>query len=143
MIEEKLVYAQADRDSIISSEDEVTQRIDYQIELFKQQYGSTANIEKIYGMRSDRIRREWRDDVRKYLMSQRLRGNNFGSVKSTRREVQEFFRIYKDSIGVIPEKVRILHIYTNPKMTESAKMQYKEKAQMLLDSIKAGADFAQ
>lgn len=143
MIEEKLVYAQADRDSVIISEDEVTQRIDYQIELFKQQYGSIANIEKVYGMSIDRIKRELRDDVRKSLMSQRLQEKNFGSVKSTRREVEEFFEIYKDSIGMIPEKVKIYHIYRNPKMSESSKKQYKDRAQQLLDSIKAGADFAE
>ena len=58
MIEEKLVYAQADLDSITVSEDEINQRIDYQISTFTQQYGSVANIEKIYGMSIDRIKRE-------------------------------------------------------------------------------------
>ena len=50
MIEEKLIYAQADLDSVTVTEDEINQRIDYQINSFTQQYGSIANIEKIYGM---------------------------------------------------------------------------------------------
>lgn len=143
MIEEKLIYAQADRDSIIVTEDEVNQRINYQIELFKQQYGSVANIEKMYGMSIDRIRRELRDDVRKSLMSQRLQEKNFGNVRSTRREVEEFFEVYKDTIGIIPEKVTIAHIFRNPKTSESTKLKFKEQAQLILDSIKAGADFAE
>lgn len=143
MIEEKLMYAQADRDSIIVTEDEVNQRIDYQIENFKQQYGSVANIEKIYGMSIERIKRELRDDVRKSLMSQRLQEKNFGSLQSTRREVEEFFRVYRDSIGLIPEKVTIHHIYRNPQTSESSKSEFKEKAEQLLDSLKAGADFAE
>lgn len=46
MIEEKLIYAQADLDSITITEDEINQRIEYQINSFVQQYGSIANIEK-------------------------------------------------------------------------------------------------
>jgi peptidyl-prolyl cis-trans isomerase SurA len=143
MIEEKLIYAQANIDSVIVSEDEVNQRIDYQIELFKQQYGSVANIEQMYGMSIDRIRRELRDDVRKSLMSQRLQEKNFGSLQSTRREVEEFFAIYRDSLGMIPEKVHIYHIYRNPKTSDLAKKEYFDKAQLILDSLKAGADFAE
>ena len=143
MIEEKLIYAQANIDSIVVSEDEVNQRINYQIELFKQQYGSVANIEQVYGMSIDRIRRELRDDVRKSLMSQRLQEKNFGGLQSTRREVEEFFAIYRDSLGMIPEKVHIYHIYRNPKTSDLAKKEYFDKAQQILDSIKAGADFAE
>lgn len=142
MIEDKLVYAQADIDSIEVSEDEVDQRIDYQISVFTQQYGSVANIEKIYGMSIDRIKRELRDDVRKSLMVQRLQEKNFGRVEATRREVDDFFNTYQDSIGTIPEKVTIFHIFQNPKASEKLKKKFRDKAQALLDSIKAGIDFA-
>src|SRR5690606_25601127 len=121
LIEEKLIYAQADLDSITITEEEVNQRIDYQINVFTQQYGSVANIEKIYGMSIDRIKRELRDEVRKSLMSQRLQEKNFGKVQATRREVEEFFNTYKDSIGTIPEKVTIFHIFQNPKANEKLK----------------------
>lgn len=143
MIEEKLVYAQADLDSITVSEDEINQRIDYQINSFTQQYGSVANIEKIYGMSIDRIRRELRDEVRKSLMSQRLQEKNFGKVEATKREVEEFYNTYKDSIGTIPEKVVIYHIFQNPKASEKLKKKFYDKASALLDSIKAGKDFSQ
>jgi len=143
MIEEKLVYAQADLDSITVSEDEINQRIDYQINTFTQQYGSIANIEKIYGMSIDRIKRELRDEVKKSLMSQRLQEKNFGRVEATRREVEDFFSEFKDSIGTIPEKVVIYHIFQNPKASEKLKKKFYDKAAALLDSIKAGKDFSE
>lgn len=143
MIEEKLIYAQADLDSITVSEDDINQRIDYQINSFVQQYGSIANIEKIYGMSIDRIKRELRDEVRKSLMSQRLQEKNFGKVQASRREIEEFFNTYKDSIGTIPEKVTIFHIFQNPKASEKLKKIFYDKALSLLDSIKAGADFSE
>lgn len=143
MIEEKLVYAQADLDSITVTEDEINQRIDYQISTFTQQYGSIANIEKIYGMSIDRIKRELRDEVKKSLMSQRLQEKNFGRVEATRREVEDFFKEFQDSIGTIPEKVVIYHIFQNPKASEKLKKKFYDKAAALLDSIKAGKDFSE
>ena len=143
MIEEKLIYAQADLDSITVSEDEINQRIDYQINTFTQQYGSIANIEKIYGMSIDRIKRELRDEVKKSLMSQRLQEKNFGKVEATRREVEDFYKSFKDSIGTIPEKVVIYHIFQNPKASEKLKKKFYDKAAALLDSIKAGKDFSE
>ena len=131
MIEDKLVYAQSELDSTEVTEDEISQRIDYQIQVFQQQYGS---IQK--------IKRELRDDVRKNLMIQKLQQTKFGDVEATRREVEEFFNNFKDSIGVIPEKLTIYHIFKNPKANSQVKKKARELAEALLDSLKAGADFA-
>ena len=143
LIEEKLAYAQAELDSIVVSEDEVEQRINYQINILTQQLGSIANVEKQYGMSIERIKRELRDDVKKNVMVQRLQEKNFGNLSVTFPEVKEFFELYKDSLGTIPEKVTIYHIFQNPKAGERIKSQFREKAQAILDSIKAGADFAE
>ena len=142
MIDDKLVYAQSELDSIIVTDEEITQRIDYQIQVFQQQYGSIERIEEMYGMSIERIRRELRDDVRKNLMVQRMQQTKFASVEASRREVEEFFNTYKDSIGQIPEKLTIYHIFRNPKASDRIKLKSRELAQALLDSIKAGADFA-
>jgi peptidyl-prolyl cis-trans isomerase SurA len=143
LVEEKLVFAQANLDSIIVSDEEVNQRIEYQIDMFIQQYGSREKVEQIYGMSIEKIKREMRDDVRKNLMVQRLREKNFANVETSRREVEEFFQRYKDSLGVIPEKVKIFHIYRNPKASDDVKKQSRQLAQAILDSIKAGADFSE
>jgi peptidyl-prolyl cis-trans isomerase SurA len=143
MIDDKLVYAQSELDSIVVTDEEITQRIDYQIQVFQQQYGSVQRIEEMYGMSIERIRRELRDDVRKNLMVQRMQQTKFASIEASRREVEEFFDTYKDSIGQIPEKITIYHIFRNPKANERIKMKSRDLAQSLLDSIKAGADFAE
>ncbi len=143
MIEEKLAYAQANLDSIEVTDEEVDKRIDYQIQLFIQQYGSTERVEQVYGMSIEKIKRELRDDVRKNLMVQKLREKNFGTVEATRRDVEEFFDKYKDSLGVIPEKVQIAHIFRSPKTSTEAKEKARQFAQSILDSIKNGSDFAE
>ena len=141
MIDEKLVYAQAELDSITVTDAEVAQRIEYQIQVLKQQYGSEASIEKMYGMSLEKIKRELRDDVRKNLMVQRLREKNFAPVEASRREVEEFYQNYRDSLGMIPEKLRIFHIFRNPKTTDRLKKQYQDFARAVLDSIKQGSSF--
>lgn len=143
MIEEKLAYAQANFDSIIVTDEEVNSRIDYQIDYLQQQYGSKDKIEQMYGMSIEKIKRELNDDVRKSLMIQKLQEKNFGMVEVSRREAEEFFYKYRDSIGVIPEKVTISHIYRNPRKSESVKAKYRSLAESILDSLKAGADFAE
>jgi peptidyl-prolyl cis-trans isomerase SurA len=143
MIEEKLVYAQAELDSISVSDEELNQRIDYQINLFIQQYGSKEKVEQIYGMSIEKIKRELRDDVRKNVMIQKLKEKKFADVHASRREVEDFYDKYKDSLGVIPEKVKIAHILRIPVASEKTKEKYKAFAQSILDSIKAGADFSE
>jgi peptidyl-prolyl cis-trans isomerase SurA len=143
MIEDKLVYAQSELDSIVISDEEVDQRIEYQIQVFKQQYGSVQRIEEMYGMSIEKIKRELRDDVRKNLMVQRMQQTKFASIEASRREVEEFFNTYKDSIGMIPEKLSIYHIFKNPQASEKIKKKSRDFAQSLLDSIKAGADFSE
>ena len=143
MIDEKLVYAQAELDSITVTDDEIKQRIDYQIQVFQQQYGSIQRIEEMYGMSIERIKRELRDDVRKNLMIQRTRQTKFANIEATRREAKVFFETYKDSIGMIPEKLTIYHIFKNPQASDRIKKIAKDFAQALLDSIKAGVDFSE
>ncbi len=142
MIEDKLVYAQANLDSITVSEDEIKNKIDYQINLFVQQYGSREKVEDVYGMSIEKMKRELHDDVKKNIMSQRLQEKKFGAVDASRREVEEFYEKFKDSLGVIPEKVQLAHIFRNPRATDLLKKRFKQKAEEILDSIKAGADFA-
>jgi peptidyl-prolyl cis-trans isomerase SurA len=96
----------------------------------------------MYGMPVSRIKREFRDEMRRNLLAQKLQQQRFGTSDISRREVEEFFTTYKDSLGEVPEEVEIAHIFKKPAFTEEAKARARAKAQALLDSLKAGADFA-
>jgi peptidyl-prolyl cis-trans isomerase SurA len=143
MIEEKLLYAQAEIDSIEVTESEVNLELDNQINYFIQQYGSQERIEEAYGMSIERIKRKLRDDIRKSLMARKVKQTQFGNIDVTRDEVVEFFEVYKDSLGRIPEKYDISHIFINPKITSQKKNEAKEFAASLIDSINNGQDFTE
>lgn len=142
MIDDKLVYAQADIDSIKISDEEINQRIDYQIKVFTQQYGSIDKVEQVYGMSLSKIKRELRDDVKKNLMIQKIQQKKFGDVNATRSEVERFYYQFKDSLGIIPEKVHIAHIFRKPKASKATFKKYFAFANAIRDSIINGADFA-
>ncbi len=141
MINDKLVLAQAELDSIVVAEDEVTQRLNMQLKYLERQYGSRERLEKAAGMPMAQIRREFRDDVRKRIMIERLQQQEFGNIEVSRREVEEFYNTYRDSLPLVPEMVELRQIVRYPKVTEDYKEQARRRAEALLDSLRAGADF--
>jgi len=143
MIEEKLLYAQALIDSVSVSDEEVTRQVEYQLTVLTQQYGSREKIEQTYGMSLEKIKRELRENIKKESLIQRLQEKKFGLIDSGRRDVEEFYNRFKDSLGVIPEKVKISHIFKNPRTSPELKQKYRAFAEAILDSVKHGADFAE
>jgi len=142
MIEEKLLYAQAELDSITVTDDQVKQRLEDQMNYFIQQYGSRERLEQVYGMPYEKIKRSLQDDTRKGLMSYMLQQKKFGQLDATRKEVEDFFATFRDSLPDVQEKFVIQHIFQNPKTGERIKKKAKDFALSLLDSLKKGADFA-
>jgi peptidyl-prolyl cis-trans isomerase SurA len=141
MINEKLIVAKAIEDSVTVTDEEVQQQLDAVIQQRIQQAGSEARLEEVWGMPLSRIKREFRDEMRKSLLAQRLQQQRFGSAQVGRYEVEEFYRTYKDSLPRVPEEVELSHILVKPRASEAARLAARAKMQSILDSIKAGADF--
>jgi peptidyl-prolyl cis-trans isomerase SurA len=145
MINEKLIVAQALNDTNVRvTEDDITAQLD---ELIAQrikhpQIGSQQRLEEMYGMSVSRMKREFRDEMRKQLLSQRLQQMKFSSVTVSRREIEEFYNTFKDSLPVVGEELELNHIFRYPRAGVSAREALMNKARSILDSIKAGGDFA-
>ena len=142
MIAEKLILAQAIIDSVQVSDDEVTQALDQQIQRLVRQFGSEQGVEQAYGKPIGRIKREYREDMRKQLLVQRIEQSREGSIQITPNDVAEFYATYKDSLVEVPETYTISHIYIVPKPDTTVDRQTYLKAKAILDSIRAGGDFA-
>ncbi|HMK38520.1 MAG TPA: SurA N-terminal domain-containing protein, partial [Bacteroidota bacterium] len=138
MINEKLVIAKAIEDSITVTDDEVQQQMDAVIQQRVQQYGSEARLEEMYGMPLSRIKREFREDLRKNLLAQKLQQQHLGNTTVGRFEVEEFYRTYKDSLPRVPEECELSEIGMAPKADEQAKAATRAKLKAILDSVRAG-----
>jgi peptidyl-prolyl cis-trans isomerase SurA len=142
IIDEKLVLTRAHEDSVTISEEEVTRTVDRQIDRIIEQFGSPQRVEEVYKMSMDRIRRESRDIIRQQLLFQRVRQMRFSDVKLTDRDLQEFYQQYRDSLPTMPEQVELQHIVLKAKPDAQAKQRTIDLARAIIDSIKAGGDFA-
>lgn len=142
MINEKLIIAKAIEDSVVVSDEEVQQQLEVAIQSRIQQVGSEARLEEAYGMPLSRIKREYRDEMRKNLLAQKLQQQRFGGSQIGRFEVEEFYRTYRDSLPRVPEEVDLAHIYIRPKFGDAERTAARDVMQKILDSLAAGADFA-
>jgi peptidyl-prolyl cis-trans isomerase SurA len=142
MINDRLILAKAIEDSVTVTDDEVQQQLDDRIKEIIQQYGSEARVEELYGMPVSRMKREFRETMKKQLLKAKLQRQELGDISVSRWEVEDFFKDYQDSLPAVPEQVEVSHIYIAPKVSADVKRAAYDRAKTILDSIKAGGDFA-
>jgi len=142
MINEKLVVAKAIEDSVTVTDDEVQQQLDQTIQTRVQQFGSEARLEEVYGMPISRIKREFRDEMRKNMLAQKLQQQRFGGASVGRFEVEQFYQTFKDSLPRVPEELDLSDIAIAPRFSDQAKEATRAKLLAILDSVKAGTDFS-
>ncbi|MGO9480284.1 MAG: peptidylprolyl isomerase [Candidatus Kryptoniota bacterium] len=142
LIDDKLILAQAILDSVTVTDDEVNRELDSRIQNLVKQLGSQQKVEEVYGMSLNKIRSEFKDEMRKQLTIQKLKEQKFGDMKVSAVDIRNFYETYKDSIPEIPEQVTLSHIFMIPKPSEKAHAEADSDAKMILDSLKDGADFA-
>ncbi|MFZ9976713.1 MAG: peptidylprolyl isomerase [Candidatus Kapaibacteriota bacterium] len=143
LINERLMVTKAMEDSIVVMDEEINQSLDFMMQNLIQTYGSEKRVEDLYGMSISRIRKNYREEVRKQLLVERLQQQRFMGVKCTNREVEDFYTQYRDSIRVIPASVELAHIVKHIKPSADAKEEVKRLALKIRDSIVKGIDFAE
>jgi peptidyl-prolyl cis-trans isomerase SurA len=142
MVNNHLILAQARLDSIVVTDEEVTQSTDEQIKALVQQYGSEEKLSQAANMPVSKMRFEFREDMKKRLLIEKIQQNMRANIRVSRREVEEFYNTYKDSLPPVPEEVELYHIFIIPKPSENLKNQTHSFAQKILDSIKSGSEFS-
>lgn len=143
LISEKLILAQAEEDSILVSDEEVNDRLERQIKMLIQNYGSEEKVAEIYNMPVSKMKREYRDEIRKQLVIQKIKQTKEMGVSVSRREVEEFYNNFKDSLPDVPTEYELSHIYISPKPDTNSVLSSLKFAQSLIDSLKRGSDFSE
>ncbi|HBB26695.1 MAG TPA: parvulin peptidyl-prolyl isomerase [Bacteroidetes bacterium] len=143
MINEKLVLTKAQEDTTIEITDEdISSRMDYQIQMLVQQFGSEKRIEDVYGMSISKIKKDFREEIRKRLYVERIQQKMFTDIKVSRTDVETFYARYKDSIPPVPERVDLYHIVKYVKASDEDNKQAQQLAVRIRDSIVAGGSFS-
>ena len=142
LVDDKLILAQAILDSVTVTDDEVDRQLDNRIQNLVKQLGSEQKVEELYGMSINKIRTEFRDDMRKQLIVEKLKQQKFGDMKVSAADVRNFYDTYKDSLPQVPEQFTLSHIFMIPKPSSKARDEAYLLAKQILDSVRGGADFA-
>ena len=143
MINEKLILSKALDDTTLSvSEEEVSAELDGQIAQRVQQFGSEKRVEEAFGMPISKLKREYRDGMKKQILAAKWWEAKKAAITASRREVEEFYTQFKDSLPHVPDELELYHIFMVPKISQTNKNILKAVAESILDSVKHGGDFA-
>lgn len=142
MVNERIITAKADQDSIIVKPEDINKELDYRMKSLLEQLGSEDKIEQAYGMTIGKIRILLKDDLEKKLKSDKLKRKKFpNGIKASDKEVKDFFAQYRDSIPEATTEYEIAHLYLTRTVTDDEKKIAYDKAKQILDSIKSGVNF--
>ncbi len=139
MINEELLYQEAQEKSISASNSEVEE----QIQQYKGQYGDEGFAQALSnaGMNEDQLRSE----ISRSLTIQKLLEQEVTSgIEVTDEEIRKFYdentQMFEQSQSV---KASHILIDTRDAETEEAKQEARARAEELLDQLEGGADFAE
>ena len=140
----KLLLAQADKDSVVVSDNEVENELNRRINYMLQQYGSQENMETQLGKEMILIKEEYRKDIHDILIAQKMNQKIIGEVKVTPAEVRAYLKgIPDDSLPLINSEVEIGQIVKKPAISEKAKKEAREKiAKIRKQIVEDGESFA-
>ncbi len=142
MLSQKLLFEQAELDSIVVSEDEIEGELDRRIRYFVSMIGSEEKLEDYYGKSIIQIKDEFRKDINEQLLSQKMRTKILEKVKVTPADVKFFFNsIPKDSLPYFNAEVEVGQIVMFPSVNQELKDYTKSQLTEIRKRILAGEDF--
>ena len=143
LVDQKILLDRAELDSIEISDREIDEALDNQIDGIIQRAGSREKVEEIIGYSINRLKRNYREEIRKQKLVDRVQQLKFSDLSVNRREVEEFFAEYSDSLPELKPAVRISHILKEVVAGPDADNIAYQKVDSLLGLLKNGFDFGE
>jgi len=143
MVQQVLV-AQAERDSVIVTEDEVNQKLEERIQMFLNQAGSKEVLEARAGKSIYQIKEENRKFFRDDLTAKKMQQQILANIKVTPFEVQEFYAsFHPDSLMPMPATVEVGQIVIHPKPSQEMEDYAKGRLEGIRkDIVEGGKNFS-
>lgn len=139
----KLLYHQAEVDSLEVSDSQVETEMDRRMRYFIAQAGSPERLEEYYHKSLIEIKADMRDVIKEQMMVEQEQNKITEKVVVTPAEVKAFYRkIPKDSIPEISAEVEIGMITREPAITNVEREIAKEQLNGFKERINKGDDFA-
>src|SRR5690606_29553758 len=143
MLQQQVLIAQADRDSVIVTEEEVVAELEQRVRFWLGQAGSVEVLERDSGRSLARMKEDFRPMVRNKAIADRMKAQLLMNVKVTPSEVREFYEaIPADSLPPVPATVEMGQVVIFPEVSEEIQALAREKLEDMAKEIKSGRSFS-
>ncbi len=136
MLLRKLLVEQAERDSVIVSNEEIDANIENRMRHYIRAYGSKERLEEVAGKTVYQIKEDFRDAIGEQMVSDRMQSTLMNNVKITPAEVRNFYdRMPKDSLPFFPATVEMGQIVIDPPVSPELDAYARQKLEDIRKQI--------
>lgn len=147
MISDKMFLLAARDDTLISvREEEIEEMLEQQVARISQNfdnYDDFLDALVAEGLTIRELKKKYRTDVENQLLKQRFIQSKLYTVQVSKREVEEYYADFGDSIPPQPEAVQMSHILLSFKPSLKVVDSVQALATQLRQMVLEGADFAE
>lgn len=112
----KALMLQAEKDSLLVTEEEVESAIDIRIRQFMQQFGSKEVLEEVAGRSIVQLKEDFRTMIKEQKLAQNMQEKIVEKIKITPFEVRAYYnKIPIDSLPLYESEVSIAQVIVHPK----------------------------
>jgi peptidyl-prolyl cis-trans isomerase SurA len=141
LIHEKVLLAKAEEDTITVDDQQVEAELEARVQGLIQQLGSKEKVEAYFGSPIKKIKRDYRDDIRKHLIVQAVQQSKFRDVQISRPEVEDFYESMKDSLPEKEAMVKLRHILMEVQSGEESRQKAVERLREIQGLLRQGENF--
>ncbi len=139
MLTQKALIMQAEKDSIVVTDEEVEAVIDTRLRYFISQYGSKEALEQISGRSIFQLKDDFRQPIREQKLADGMRNKVVEGIRITPTEVKEYFdKIPKDKLLVYESELQIGQIVVYPKASRDIELLVIDELNGFKRQVEAG-----
>ncbi|MFD3000256.1 peptidylprolyl isomerase [Pontibacter toksunensis] len=143
LLQDKLLIARAEVDSVVVAEAMVASELDRRIQYLAGQVGGVEKLEQYYNKSITQLKEELRRTVRDQMVMEKMQQEITGKVTVTPKEIKRYFNnIPADSLPYFSSEVELGQIVKYASVSKTQKQAAREQLEALRKRIVAGEDFA-
>jgi peptidyl-prolyl cis-trans isomerase SurA len=146
LIANKLLLIEAERESVFVEDDAVAPFVTQNIEKLKSNFPSEANFFSYLeeqGINIEELKEYYHDNIKSQMIMERLIAKKFASkIMISPIAVKKFYEENKDSIAIVPGRVKLSHILLPILPGQTEMVRGFERATDVYKLLLAGGDFA-
>jgi peptidyl-prolyl cis-trans isomerase SurA len=143
LVQDKLLLARAEIDSVTVDETMVGDQLNRRVEYLTAQIGGVERLEQYYNKSIRQLKDELRTTVKEQMIMEKMQQQIAGKVKVTPKEIKKYFNnIPADSLPYFSSEVELGQIIKFAEVSKQKKQEAREQLEALRKRIVAGEDFA-